>query len=482
MVKYCNYFLQMDETWTGSHMAIDLSGQERLLESGFITIEIKKSHPLIQLANVLPWMLLIEIVVKDLQCTTEKGFWWMGRKIKVRMHLAAYLLQRIFNLTDRKLEYQIKDNAAFQLFCGLNIVDGWHAPDHTKIEDFRSRLSPETQRTLTNILAQTAVTLGFGDPREVDFDSTVQEANISYPSDASLMTKLVGNAGKLVEHVRKHCSDLVSKNWRVDIKAVKEKARDYFFLAKNKTIEIKREVFKELHRIVKKEMRPVVNLCEMLTPGQLAKLPWNIRRAFDQIKSDAWRYLLDVGHFTRTNTIKAGKILSFHAKELACIKKGKLGKEFEFGRVFQLGRIKGNFIFVLESKTVGMNDKANFIPLIEEHVNLFGSGVLKTVAADKGYWSMKNRKELITRGIFPGGLQKPSTVRVQDADLNVQEHLRNRRAGIEPLIGHIKHGGQLGRSRMKSDRATLAAGYGSVLALNLRQLIRHQQGKMERVG
>ena len=311
MVKYCNYFLQMDETWTGSHMAIDLSGQERLLESGFITIEIKKSHPLIQLANVLPWMLLIEIVVKDLQCTTEKGFWWMGRKIKVRMHLAAYLLQRIFNLT---------------------------------------------------------------------------------------------------------------------------------------------------------------------------KLPWNIRRAFDQIKSDAWRYLLDVGHFTRTNTIKAGKILSFHAKELACIKKGKLGKEFEFGRVFQLGRIKGNFIFVLESKTVGMNDKANFIPLIEEHVNLFGSGVLKTVAADKGYWSMKNRKELITRGIFPGGLQKPSTVRVQDADLNVQEHLRNRRAGIEPLIGHIKHGGQLGRSRMKSDRATLAAGYGSVLALNLRQLIRHQQGKMERVG
>jgi len=63
----------------------------------------------------------------------------------------------------------------------------------------------------------------------------------------------------------------------------------------------------------------------------LADLPWNIRHAFDQIKGDTWRYLLEVGHFTRTNTIKAEKILSFHAKELACIKKGKLGKEFEFG-------------------------------------------------------------------------------------------------------------------------------------------------------
>lgn len=463
-------------------MAIDLSGQDSLLENGFITIEIKKTHPLIQLANILPWVLLIETVVKDLKSTTGNGYWWMGRKIKVRMHLAAYLLQRIYNLTDCKLEYQIKDNAAFQLFCGLKIVDGWHAPDHTKIEEFRSRLSPETQRTLTNTLVQTAVKLGFGDPREVDFDSTVQEANIAYPSDARLMTKLVGNAGKLVEYIRENFKHLIPEKFRVDFKTIKEKARTYFFLAKNRAIEIKRDVFKILHRQVKREIRPVVDFCEMLTPQQLAKLPWNIRRAFDQIKSDAWRYPLDVGYLARTHTIKAGKILSFHAKELACIKKGKLGKEFEFGRVFQLGRIKGNFVFVLESKTVGMNDKTNFIPLIEEHVNLFGNGALKTVAADKGYSSMKNRKELITRGIYPGGLQKPSPVKVQDIDLKLQEHLRNRRAGIEPLIGHIKHGGQLGQSRMKSDQARLAAGYGSVLALNLRQLIRWQQGKMGSVA
>jgi hypothetical protein len=32
---------------------------------------------------------------------------------------------------------------------------------------------------------------------------------------------------------------------------------------------------------------------------------------------------------------------------------------------------------------------------------------------------------------------------------------------------------------MKSDAATLAAGYGSVLGFNLRQLIRNQQGKVK---
>ena len=97
-------------------MAIDLSGQDSLLENGFITIEIKKTHPIIQLANILPWVLLIETVVKDLKSTTGKGYWWMGRKIKVRMHLDAYLLQRIYNLTDRKPEYQIKDNQRFNCF------------------------------------------------------------------------------------------------------------------------------------------------------------------------------------------------------------------------------------------------------------------------------------------------------------------------------------------------------------------------------
>jgi hypothetical protein len=55
-------------------------------------------------------------------------------------------------------------------------VDNWHAPDHTKIEKFRNRLSSKTQQALANSIAKLAVDLGFGDPTKVDFDSTVQEA------------------------------------------------------------------------------------------------------------------------------------------------------------------------------------------------------------------------------------------------------------------------------------------------------------------
>ena len=200
-------------------MAIDLSGQGDLIKESAITIKIEKTHPLILLANALPWLFLMNLVAEDLKKTTRKGFWWMGRKLKVRIHLGAYLLQRIYNLTDRKTEYGLKDNAAYQLFCGSTIVDDWHTLDHTKIQEFRNRLSPETQRELANTISQTAVKLGFADPREVDFDSTVQEANISYPSDASLMTKLSGIGKKVVDYLQSKLPNSVSKGLAIDMKS-----------------------------------------------------------------------------------------------------------------------------------------------------------------------------------------------------------------------------------------------------------------------
>ena len=60
----------------------------------------------------------------------------------------------------------------------------------------------------------------------------------------------------------------------------------------------------------------------------------------------------------------------------------------------------------------------------------------------------------------------------------IRQLLHNRRAGIEPFIGHTKHGGQLGRSRMKSDETTKSAGYAAVFGFNLRQLTRCLTGEV----
>lgn len=85
---------------------------------------------------------------------------------------------------------QVRDNTAFRLFCGRGLLKTWHAPDHTIIETFRSRLTAETQRKLANLMSQQAVRLGYANPAKLDIDSTAQEANIAYPALVNLLIKV----------------------------------------------------------------------------------------------------------------------------------------------------------------------------------------------------------------------------------------------------------------------------------------------------
>lgn len=178
-------------------VSIQENGLKSKIKGAAIEIEVKDDHPLLILANTLPWYKLFEIIVSDLKSSTRKGKWWCGRALKIRIHLGVYILQQMFNKKDRQIEIEIKENAAYQIFCGYGIIDNWHCPDHTKIEEFRSRLQPQTQQVLANIIAKIAVELGFAEVHEMDIDSTVQEANIAYPRDIALMVKLAKIAYKV---------------------------------------------------------------------------------------------------------------------------------------------------------------------------------------------------------------------------------------------------------------------------------------------
>lgn len=179
----------------------------------------------------------------------------------------------------------------------------------------------------------------------------------------------------------------------------------------------------------------------------------------------------DVAHFIRTHTLKPGKILSFQCFAVACLRKGKGGKENELGRVFQLGRIGGNFLIPFTCTDVRMEDKPSLLPAIVQHRSIFGVGVLKAVGTDTGYYSVNNIRTAQKAGVDATGVQRPRHVRECPPEEAVRP-LRNRRAGIEPLMGHVKTFG-LGKSKMKSDQTTLASGYRAVTGFNLCQLLRH---------
>jgi IS5 family transposase len=456
-------------------MSFSLKGLEIKLKRTSIEITVASSDPMIKLANALDWNALAEIALPDLK-QTAKGFWRLGRKLCLRTHLSVMVLQSLLKETDRGIEIRVNQTPVFQLFTGFGILRRWKCPDHTKIEEFRNRLKAETQKTIGHYVLKVAQEKGFADASWMDLDSTVQEANMAYPADATLMKKLSEKCHKVVRYMKAKKKAYVPK-LSIDIERIRKTAQGYFFLKKTAVIEERRRLFEEYHRLVKSELRPIIEFFDSITSRQTKALPWNIVQTLTEIREMGWRYLLDVGHFTRTHHIKAGKILSFHSQQVACVKKGKAGKDKEFGRVFQLGRIGGNFLIAFACTSVRMDDKKSLLPAVHEHREIFGKDVLKEVGTDKGYYKRKNVREVEALSINADGLQRTINAKNQP-DREIARVLRDRRSGIEPLIKHAKSFG-LGKSKMKSDATTLASGYRSVMGFNLHQIMRHMDGAFD---
>ena len=85
-------------------------------------------------------------------------------------------------------------------------------------------------------------------------------------------------------------------------------------------------------------------------------------------------------------------------------------------------------------------------------------------------WSAENLELCLSAGVEKIAIQPKgqASALVSRQDLRL---LANRRAGIEPRIGHLKTRG-MGRSRMKTDLGDLISGYQSALSRNLNLLMR----------
>ena len=462
----------------------DLGIKNNRINAGTVNIIIENNHPLINLANSLPWEEMSSLVLPDLN-KTPKGQPNRGRKLKLRIHLAVYLLQQFYNKTDRQIEYAVKDNAAFQLFCGKNLLENWYCPDHTKIEEFRSRLSADIQKELANLIACNAVKLGFADPTHCDIDSTIQSANISRPYKASILTKIAIAAKKVADYLKEKVLQPIEVTTSglnfFDLKKIKGIFKEYIFTKKALTASEVKEKLKRLFQAVIEPVATVIKISNSLWDFQKDKLPWNIKATIEKLINVGCEYIKKIGDELYLNQKALNLPLALHVKEVACfVKNKKYTKKLQFGRAYQLSRIHGNFILVGECTSIRMNDKKSLSQLLLEHKQYFPEQSIQSFTSDKGYYSKTNEQQLINDGVKGIGIARP--VHIKKAPLHnaeVLEKLSNRHADIEPLIGHIKQGGQLGRSRMKKDASTLASGYTAVLGFNLRQTKHYLTGKHE---
>jgi transposase, IS5 family len=444
-----------------------------------VTMDISPTHPLIQLAHVIPGQVLTTMVWPDRQRTTAKGQWWLGRKLMRRIHLGAFWLQWLDHLTDRQVDWAIKDHAADQLFCGRGVVDTWRPPDHTKMEAFRSRLAPETPRPVAKQVAGWATALGCADPSKRDVDSTIPKAHMASPSAAQLMVKMTLVVNKGWTYRKKNVACFADVIPTVDVKAVQAQAKASWFRDRQHTATTP-SLWQALGHESLTQISHVRPYFDARLDDDIQRLPWNIRRSLDQVHEYCSTHVLHVASLLCRGVVVPDNALSCHTPAVSCCNKGQAANGLQLGRAFQLGRLGGTFRLVAACTARRMEDTASVRPMIRTHQEVGGQDVLASCGRDQGYDSHANHQYVPSlEGRKACCLQPPGleVSRLGEDAAETSTRLVNRRAGLEPLIGHAKQGGQLGQSRRKTDETTLAAGDGAIGGFNLRQFIRHLLGK-----
>ena len=450
----------------------------QFLKAQKIMVEVSPTHPLIKLMNALDWAELEKLILPDLKKSTSKLKWWLGRKLKVRIHLGVFLLQQLLNETDRGMERQLHDNAVYAVFCGKSFVHNWNIPDHTKIEAFRSRLSPETQCMLTNAIVKLAVKKGFANPAHIDIDSTVQIPDMQYPATVNLLVK-AAVIGRCVQKIlMKFMPEMLKSVPEIDMKAIKGLAKQHYFeksKAIKQKVEARKQVLAKLWGVVSEAIQPVIRFARIMDePFIIESLPVRDKNMIVNFIQKAPALLGELFERCYENLPRQSKIFSFHRNQVDCFNKNKHHKGVEFGRQFQIGRVRGNFVYSIPNDSIRMPDAASLKKMVVQHIELFQTPI-ESIGTDKGYYSKENEQLALDFGVKAVAIQKPKR-KLKDAPVNPISPeqltiLENRRAGIEPIIGHLKKYWQMGRSRMKSDQTTEASGYCALLGFNLRQMM-----------
>lgn len=370
---------------------------------------LDQSHPLYKLANKIDWS-KFEKAFTPLYCPDN------GRAGKpIRLMCGLLILKHLRNLSDESVVEQWSENAYYQYFCGLQEFHPSAPCASSELVHFRNRIGVDG----VELIFQESIRVNNEKDDEnhhktAFIDSTVQEKNITYPTDAKLHKKIVR---KVLAIVRERDLPL-RQSYTFVLKRI---YRDQRFRnhPKNKKKALKAD--KRLRTIAGRLVRELRrNLGDNHDYDEILKI-------FEAILSQ------------RRNSRK--KIYSIHEPEVQCVSKGKEHKKYEFGNKVSIirsitGIILGAMSFRNEYDGHTIEDSL-------KQVERLTGRKIKVLAGDRGY---RGKKEVRGTMVVIPGVPKKSDSRYQ----KMKKHrLFCKRAGIEPTIGHLKADYRLSRNFYK---------------------------------
>jgi IS5 family transposase len=339
----------------------------------------------------------------------------LGRpSMPIRLMVGCLLLKRMYNLGDETLaEAWIRD-PYMQYFCGLTHFTHRFPCDPSDFVHFRKRIG---EKGVEKIFSYSVLIHGEkAQERQVLSDTTVQENNTTFPTDAKLAKRVIDKCNALAQRT--------GVNQRQSYTRIsKQLVRDTFNPKHPKRATKARKSGKKLKTIAGRLIR---ELERELKPEQL------------MLHQEELNFYKQIIQQKRTDT---NKIYSIHKPFISCIAKGKAHKQYEFGnKIGLMATSKTLVITAIKAFEGNPHDSRTIEPLLNQ-AQLNGLTLPDEVIYDRGGRGQKQIGNTI--------ISTPDN-RPLKGDTEYQKKKKRRkfrrRAAIEPVIGHLKSDFRMGQN------------------------------------
>jgi IS5 family transposase len=368
--------------------------------------QLSHKHPLYILANKIDWKIFEEAFAR---LYSDEG-----RPAKpIRLMVSLLMLKHIRNISDESVVEQWAENCYYQYFSGEKVFACGAPCEASELVHFRNRIGEAG----IELIFKESIRVNGKDARQDEgtTDTTVQEKNITYPTDNKLHRKII-----------KKCSSIADKEG-IELRQSYSRTLKKLLMAQRfrnhpKNKGRARKADKKVKTIAGRLVR---ELERKLPPSQHQSNLALFKKVLAQKKTDS------------------NKIYSLHEPHTQCLSKGKEHKKYEFG----------SKVSIITTKTTGVvigainieknvHDSKTLQPALEQQQRLTGI-ILKNNFVDRGYRGVKQVAG--TNIIIPDA---PGKNRTPYEKQKLRKGFK-RRAAIEPKISHLKEDHRLGRNFYK---------------------------------
>ena len=397
---------------------------------------IDMRHPLVRLAGLVPWA--------DFDQRFGTFYKPLGRPAKpTRLMVGLHYLKHIYDLSDDAVVARWVENPYWQQFCGFAFFQHALPIDPSLMTRWRRRVGAEAMEEVlraTVAVALQSKTVKPASLERVTVDTTVQPKAIAHPTDSRLYLKALL---VLVRQAKKAGIKLRQSHTRLAKRAAVKAGR----YAHAKQFKRMRRELKRLKTYLGRVFRDVSR--KIAGDGELeqrfARLLGLVARLLAQQRTDKM------------------KLYSLHAPEVVCIAKGKAHKPYEFGCKVGIAATNREGLFLAAQAFEGNPYDGHTLAATAARTEAMTGVTIKRIYADKGY---RGHDYVGSAKVMLSGHRRGLTP-------TMKRELK-RRSAIEPMIGHAKTDGRLGRNWLlgaEGDKINaLLAAAGHNLRLVLRKL------------